>query len=156
MKTLDLQETLRERVRRIALEKFNIKLDAIIVEVPPRTELGDLAFPVAFELAKRIKAERGEKLPPRAIAEELRLVLENTEGVQRVEVAGAGYINVFYDRATFLHGFFNSLQADQASSEEKASTSAASPSDKIIVEHTNINPNKAAHIGHLRNAVLGD
>jgi len=54
LKTLDLQETLRERVRRIALEKFNIKLDAIIAEIPPRTELGDLAFPVAFELAKRI------------------------------------------------------------------------------------------------------
>ncbi|MEJ7577629.1 MAG: arginine--tRNA ligase [Pyrinomonadaceae bacterium] len=156
MKTLDLQETLRERVRRIALEKFNIKLDAIIAEIPPRTELGDLAFPVAFELAKRIKMERGEKLPPRSIAEELGLALENTEGVSRVEVAGAGYINVFYDRATFLHRFFHSLQTNGVSGEEKASASTASASDKIIVEHTNINPNKAAHIGHLRNAVLGD
>ncbi len=143
-------------MREVALEKFNIALDVVTAEVPPRTELGDLAFPVAFELVKRIKAERGEKLPPRTIAEELRLALENTEGVSRVEVAGAGYINVFYERATFLHGFFNSLQADGVSSEEKASTSGASLSDKIIVEHTNINPNKAAHIGHLRNAVLGD
>ncbi|MBA2339178.1 MAG: hypothetical protein H0V88_02195, partial [Pyrinomonadaceae bacterium] len=156
MNTINLQEILRERVHAIALEKFNIKLDAVAAEVPPRTELGDLAFPIAFELAKRIKAERGEKLPPRQIAEELRVALESTEGVERVEVAGAGYLNVFYNRARFLARLFDSLQTVGDSTEAEISTNNASASDKIIVEHTNINPNKAAHIGHLHNAVLGD
>ncbi|HEX8337548.1 MAG TPA: arginine--tRNA ligase, partial [Pyrinomonadaceae bacterium] len=119
-------------------------------EVPPRTDLGDLAFPVAFELAKRIKQATGEKRNPRAIAEELKQVLEADEAVERVEVAGAGYLNLFYDRARLLAGLPSSVTE---------ATTAADSSDarpKRMVEHTSVNPNKAAHIGHLRNSVLGD
>jgi arginyl-tRNA synthetase len=145
---IDLQTTLRESVIKAALAIFDITLDQIAAEVPPRTELGDVAFPVAFELAKRIKQATGEKRAPRAIAEQLANALQATEGVARVEVAGAGYLNVFFDRANFLSGF---------STESK--TQADAPLDtrpKRMVEHTSINPNKAAHIGHVRNAVLGD
>ena len=81
---------------------FGIALEQVGAEVPPRTELGDLAFPVAFELAKRIKQTIGEKRQPRMIAEQLKSALEATLGVARVEVAGAGYLNIFYDRADFL------------------------------------------------------
>ncbi|MBD0370845.1 MAG: arginine--tRNA ligase [Pyrinomonadaceae bacterium] len=148
----DLQETLRERVRSAAAENFNITLKQVTAEVPPRTEMGDLAFPVAFELARRIKQATGEKRPPRSIAEALKPLLEAVEGVARVEVAGAGYINVFYDRAQFLSRF-SSLVAPAGSS---GTLSDVDVKPKRMVEHTSINPNKAAHIGHVRNAVLGD
>lgn len=151
----DLAQTLRERVRATARERFNVALEQISAEIPPRTELGDLAFPIAFELAKRIKQATGEKTNPRAIAEELRAALEQEKGVARVEVAGAGYLNVFYDRAAV---FASLVGQGESATPGTPGTVRASESGrgKIIVEHTNINPNKAAHIGHLRNAVLGD
>lgn len=146
-----LQETLRESVRAAAQEAFGVAPEQISAEVPPRTELGDLAFPVAFELAKLIKQATGEKRPPRAIAEQLKAALETVPLVARVEIAGAGYLNVFYDRAAML------ANLARESNEEIASSSSAPPARvKRMVEHTSINPNKAAHIGHVRNAVLGD
>src|SRR5829696_6362408 len=102
---VNLQMSLRERVRGAASELFGVELEQVAAEVPPRTELGDLAFPVAFELAKRIKQATGEKRAPRAIAEQIAKALEEAEGVARVEVAGAGYLNVFFDRVRFLSGF---------------------------------------------------
>ena len=57
MKLTDLQQILREKVLETAKTVFNIDLEQAACEVPPKTELGDLAFPVAFELAKRIKQE---------------------------------------------------------------------------------------------------
>jgi arginyl-tRNA synthetase len=146
---LGLQTTLREAVKRGARELFGVELEQVAAEVPPRTGLGDLAFPVAFELAKRIKQATGEKRAPRAIAEQLAKSLEASEGVARVEVAGAGYLNLFFDRASLLSKF-----SARASVSESASTIDERP--KRMVEHTSINPNKAAHIGHVRNAVLGD
>ncbi|HVG30300.1 MAG TPA: arginine--tRNA ligase [Pyrinomonadaceae bacterium] len=151
----DLAETLRERVRATARERFNVALEKIGAETPPRTELGDLAFPVAFELAKRIKQATGEKANPRAIAEELRAALERETGVARAEVAGAGYINVFYDRAAVFASLAGREETVEGISAEQGRESEGSKG-KVIVEHTNVNPNKAAHIGHLRNAVLGD
>jgi arginyl-tRNA synthetase len=145
-----LQETLRERVRALTEELFGVQLEQLNAEVPPRTELGDLAFPVAFELAKRIKQATGEKRAPRAIAEQLKEALQTTPGLSRVEVAGAGYLNLFFDRAGFLSNF----SATQIDAQESETLSDARP--KRMVEHTSINPNKAAHIGHVRNAVLGD
>lgn len=135
-------------MKNAALELFGVALEQIAAEVPPRTELGDLAFPVAFELAKRIKQATGERRPPRSIAEQLAKVLEASEEVARVEVAGAGYLNVFFDRARFLSRF--SLETPT----QLDITDNNQP--KRMVEHTSINPNKAAHIGHVRNAVLGD
>lgn len=135
-------------MRAAALDSFGITLGQISAEVPPRTELGDMAFPVAFELAKAIKQAAGEKKPPRVIAEQLKTKLEAIPQVSRVEVAGAGYLNVFFDRAAML---------STLSRQEAAET--ASPSServKRMVEHTSINPNKAAHIGHVRNSVIGD
>jgi len=153
LKLLHLQESLRRRIREAAEEKFGIKLGELSAEIPPRTELGDLAFPVAFELAKRIKQATGEKRPPRSIAEELRAALEAVEGVAWVEVAGTGYLNLFWDRVRFLAGTVAPLSSAVSAADQ---VPTANEGEKLIVEHTSINPNKAAHIGHLRNAVLGD
>ena len=136
---------MRERVRSAINDIYDIDLTEIPVEVPPRTELGDLAFPVSFELAKRLKAATGQKQNPRDIAAKLADKLRETDGVARVDVAGAGYLNLYLDRAKFLLG-----------SIVEPIPLEPSLGGKIIVEHTAVNPNKAAHIGHLRNAVLGD
>ncbi len=111
-----------------------------IVEVPPRRELGDLAFPGALQLAREVRR------PPRRIAEELRDAVALPGVVSRVEIAGAGYLNFFLDRSAVAARLLR----------EPVLAPPASGRGKVIVEHTNINPNKAAHIGHLRNAVLGD
>ncbi|MCA1592224.1 MAG: arginine--tRNA ligase, partial [Acidobacteria bacterium] len=153
MNLIALQEKLRERVRAAAGAKFGVELEQVGAEVPPRTELGDLAFPLAFELAKRIKQATGEKRNPRAIAEELRLELETVEEVSRVEVAGAGYLNLFYNRALLLSSLAN---ASAKPADERGVPARDDGRPKRMVEHTSVNPNKAAHIGHLRNSVLGD
>ena len=113
---------------------------AIGVEYAPTRAMGDLALPVAFELARRLRKA------PRAIAQELAAAAGAIEGVTRVEAAANGYLNCFLDRAAFLRA---RLAPDAP---------ATLPADdgKTIVEHTAINPNKAAHIGHLRNSALGD
>ncbi len=138
---------IKQRLLEFISQEFEVVLDHIASEIPPKTELGDLAFPVAFELAKRIKAATGEKKNPREIAAKLSEGLSNIEGVAKVEIAGAGYLNVFFDRAKLFSELVN---------ETRHSSLVTHHSEKIIVEHTSINPNKAAHIGHVRNSVLGD
>lgn len=113
---------------------------AISVEQPKQTSFGELALPVAFQLAKALKRS------PKQIAAELAQDLGAMPGVASLEVAGNGYLNVRFHRADYGYG----LLAGQKGRTGDAETG------KIIVEHTNINPNKAAHIGHLRNAILGD
>ncbi|MGC2718855.1 MAG: arginine--tRNA ligase, partial [Candidatus Acidiferrales bacterium] len=114
----------------------------VVSERPPKLAMGDLASPVSFELAKRLKQA------PRAIAQELAANFPPPAGIARLEVAGGGYLNAFFDRAAFLRS---------AVAESGREAVVAGPSaPKTMVEHTSINPNKAAHIGHLRNAVLGD
>lgn len=151
MALIELQKRLKDLVRAAALQRWGVELTEISAETPKVTELGDVAFPVAFELAKMIKQGTGVKLAPRAIADELKRALEGADDVSKIEVAGPGYINVFLDRAGLLAEF-------AALSATSAPTIAAGADErpKKMVEHTSINPNKAAHIGHVRNAVLGD
>ena len=146
MTLADLQQKLRDRIRSAARETFGVEVQQLNAEAPPRTDLGDLAFPVSFELAKLIKQATGEKQAPRAIAEKLKPFLEDIDEVSRVEIAGAGYINVFFDRVKLLSLFDQTRTAKSPDLDQP----------KKMVEHTSINPNKAAHIGHVRNAVLGD
>jgi arginyl-tRNA synthetase len=140
---LPLHEQVRARVRD-ALARLHGITDSeltIPIEYPPNRTLGDLGTPVAFDLARRLKKA------PRAIAQELAGALGPIPGVARVAAAPNGYLNVFLDRPSFLLarlGLAGTLPAPPARPE------------KTIVEHTAINPNKAAHIGHLRNSALGD
>src|SRR5215208_563341 len=119
--------------------------DAVIVEMslemPPRRAMGDVAVPIAFALARRLRKA------PRAIAQELAAALGPIDGVARVEAAPNGYLNLFLDRAHWLQHWMSGTRDGVRVQPEE---------DKVIVEHTAINPNKAAHIGHLRNAALGD
>jgi arginyl-tRNA synthetase len=135
---LTLEQRLRETIARHVAEHYRVEVP-VVVELPRQSNFGELALPVCFTLAKELKK------PPRKIAEEMVSELKPIPGIGSLEVAGAGYINVRFDRAAY---------ADALRAGPRALP--APPAGKIIVEHTNINPNKAAHIGHLRNAVLGD
>jgi len=112
-------------------------------EQPKQSSFGEIALPAAFQLARELKK------PPRTIAQELLADAGVIEGVAGIEIAGNGYLNVRLDRGYYGAGL---LLAGPEEPWEPAEAIAG----KIIVEHTNINPNKAAHIGHLRNAILGD
>src|SRR5215469_15819510 len=135
-----VQQSLLARIQAILAQKYNITLAQLAVEQPPSIAMGELALPVAFELAKRLRKA------PRAIATELAAELSSSlpEGVAAVEVAGTGYLNIRLDRVAL---------ARRVASDEHAEIGG--PGFRLV-EHTSINPNKAAHIGHLRNAILGD
>jgi arginyl-tRNA synthetase len=145
---LPLHDALRSRIRETVQTLYSLDADlvpSIPIESPPNRALGDLAVPVAFELARRLRK------PPRAIAQELAAAFVPERlppGVTRVEAAPNGYLNVFLDRPALLREWL----APQGPGPKPQ---APSPG-KVIVEHTAINPNKAAHIGHLRNSALGD
>src|SRR2546429_2870879 len=138
---VELHNTLKARLRSAARELFDVNLEQIPSEVPPRTALGDVAFPVAFELAKQIKKVTGEKRAPRTIAEALKPRLEQIDEVARIEVAGAGYLNVYFDRARMLTALAG---AESKKELDGIALVGEAPQDrKLMVEHTSINPNKA-------------
>jgi arginyl-tRNA synthetase len=138
---LDTQQRLDGAVREAARAAFDIDLPAVTFQYPPRVELGDLALTTPFDLAKTLRRK------PREIAERLAGELGRAPGVRRADVAGGGYVNLFLDRGAFA--------GELASALTEGRKAPARPGH-VIVEHTSINPNKAAHIGHLRNACLGD
>ena len=139
---LPLHDRIRTAVRAALHTQFGLDRDAaaIPLEVPPNRTFGDIGSPVAFELARELRKA------PRVIAQELASSLGAIDGVLRVDAAANGYLNVFLERAAFLRHRVG----------PEAPQPGRSGLPKTIVEHTAINPNKAAHIGHLRNACLGD
>jgi len=134
-----LEHRLAQRVRE-CLERRHpgVALPSIVIEQPPKVELGDFAIPI-FPFAKPLRSA------PLKIAEAIRTEIGPIEGIAEMQVAPPGYLNVKIDRTW--------MAAALATDQEPAS---APHSGKILVEHSSINPNKAAHIGHLRNAILGD
>ncbi len=134
-----LERRLIQHVRDFLLRTYHLDLAKIVVEQPPKVELGEYAMPLAFELAKKLRKA------PRKIAEEIVSAIGPIEGFDKLEVAGAGYINARVNRAEMAAALLVG---------EKSQVEV--PAGKILVEHSSINPNKAAHIGHLRNAILGD
>ena len=134
-----LERRLAQQIREFLRRSYDLDLPKIVIEQPPRIELGEYALPLAFELAKKLRK------PPRKIAEEIVAGIGPLDGFEKLELAGAGYINAHANRAKLA----SALAADER-------PKADVPSGKVLVEHSSINPNKAAHIGHLRNAILGD
>ena len=134
----EIETALATALEQALATKFNITTK-VALEQPKQTSFGELAVPVAFQLARQLKRA------PKQIAEELAGNIKDIPGVASLEIAGNGYINVRLDRSFYAVGLLQGITALKTKL-----------SGKIVVEHTNINPNKAAHIGHLRNAILGD
>jgi arginyl-tRNA synthetase len=136
---LKQQRHLAERIRAALRSLYQIEVETVVLEQPPELAFGEYATPIAFELARRLRKA------PKKIAEEIVAALGSVPGFASLELAGAGYINARLDRGSFAQAFGVSAELP--------------PPDQplySLVEHTSINPNKAAHVGHLRNAILGD
>ena len=139
---LTLHSRIRSALQSTLKERWQIDPPEIVLNQTPKVEFGELATPLCLRLAKTLGKS------PRVVAGEIVESLE-IEGVRKMEVAGPGYINFFLDRPTVLSRSLHEFQTN-------AFEGFPDLDGKIIVEHTNINPNKAAHIGHLRNAAIGD
>jgi arginyl-tRNA synthetase len=134
-----LENRLADRIVEFVRSRYpDATLPKVVIEQPPKIELGDFAIPI-FPFAKPLRTA------PLKVAEAIRAGIGPIEGIAEMQVAPPGYLNVRIDRAWMA----KALAADQKPLAEIAP-------GKILVEHTSINPNKAAHIGHLRNAILGD
>jgi arginyl-tRNA synthetase len=147
---LPVHDTLRAHLAALLASQYSLDasaIPAIILEYPPNRDLGDLGTPVAFELARRLRKA------PRAIAQEVASAFGALEGIRLVAAAPNGYLNFFLERPAFL---LQRLSTVGVKSVAHNPTARRPDEGKAIVEHTAINPNKAAHIGHLRNAALGD
>ena len=133
----DLKTTLTQFIA----NTLDLKEKDIQLTYPKYAHFGDYATSIALRLAKQIKK------PPIQIAQEFADTLNKAKPplVDKIEVQKPGFINIFLNYGYIL----NQL------GELNLHGVAPSPL-KIIIEHTSVNPNKALHIGHLRNAILGD
>jgi len=166
---LELQKRLSAQIRQVLATKYDLQLENLPMEIPPDLLMGELSTPISFELARKLRKA------PKIIAQEIVAALGTLEGFVSFEVAGAGYINARLDRAAGVRAFAGVTDSGVTDSGVTDSGVTDSPVPKSegpgapasitpptpaqihsLVEHTSINPNKAAHIGHLRNAILGD
>ena len=137
---LEIQQRIQAKFVQVVREVFSLEVPPPLLDSPPTPVMGDISLAACFELAKPLRQ------PPRKIAQQLASL--PLEGVERAEVAGAGYLNFYLDRAESASRLFGVRAAP--------GPIRRGSGGKILIEHTSINPNKAAHIGHLRNAILGD
>lgn len=134
-----LEHQLAQRVLECLRRLYpGVALPNVVIEQPPNVSLGDFAIPI-FPFAKPLRSA------PLRIAAAIQAGIGSIDGIAEIQVAPPGYLNVSIDRAWLA----TALIIDQKPSADISSS-------KILVEHTSINPNKAAHVGHLRNAILGD
>jgi arginyl-tRNA synthetase len=170
---LELQNRLADHLRAVLKQKYDLEMETIPLEIPPDLKFGELSTPIAFELARKLRKA------PKMIAAEIVAALGTQTGFASFEVAGAGYINARLDRAVVVKGIVGGDESPVSESRPGAPGDSqvsearpGAPGDSTVsesrpgapgglqvhslVEHTSINPNKAAHIGHLRNAILGD
>jgi arginyl-tRNA synthetase len=139
---LEIQRRIQQRFVALVREIYGLELELPALDSPPSLEMGDLSLAASFELAKKLRQ------PPGKIAQALAARFLPVEGVERISTAGAGFLNFHFNRAQAAAALFARRVSGRASLPPYAS--------RVLVEHTSINPNKAAHIGHLRNSILGD
>ncbi len=138
----EIQQRIQSKFVEAVRAAFNVEVAPPALDSPPNLEMGDISLAGCLALAKQLRQA------PRKIADQLVPLVSGLDGVERVSVAGAGYLNFHLDRAQTAARLF--------ALRNSPGDAAKSARGKILVEHTSINPNKAAHIGHLRNSVLGD
>lgn len=144
---LNVQRLVHDKVSAAIRQHFKVEVPPFAVEVPPARALGDLAVPVAFQLARTLRKA------PKAIAQDLAQAIGDIPGISRVVATPNGYLNLYLDRTAYL---LDRIAPARTERRMELRRDELREDPKTIVEHTAINPNKAAHIGHLRNATLGD
>ncbi len=131
----EIEVSLQEVLKRL----YGIENHAIPEATYPEASMGDLSFTLVFPLAKILRKN------PKVIAQEIVDAFPPHPDIDNLESAGNGYLNFRLDRVAIAERMRRTPFGPDAQLP-----------GKVIIEHTNINPNKAAHVGHLRNACLGD
>ncbi len=134
--TLPVMSDLKTLLK-LALEKIVPPEIEVVIQDTPADKPGDYGSPVAFLLAKALKQN------PVQIAKELAAKVELPVGVARAEAVGP-YLNFFVDQSAFVQSVILSVYTPEPKNQ------------KVIVEHTSVNPNKEWHVGHIRGALIGD
>ncbi len=133
-----LQQKLKKEITALLQDAYDLAGTDLSFTLPADRSFGDLSTTLAFALAKKLKAK------PFILANDIVSRLQGRlEAVEEARVAGGGFLNFFLKRDKFV------------ASQRREKPGPSRP-EKVIVEHTSINPNKSAHIGHLRNSCLGD
>src|SRR5271167_3029125 len=123
---LEHHKQLAAAVRAFLREKYQIEMTNVVIDQPPSVEMGEFALPLSFELAKLLRK------PPRKIAEEIAAEMPLPDGFEKIEVAGAGYINARLKRDEAAKALASEKTSEVTS---HAGEGAADVSGKILVEH---------------------
>ena len=135
-----LKREISNKLVSILKTDYEINPGDVQFSIPPDRKFGDLSTTIPFVIARRIQEK------PREVGEAiLKEIKDGFDMFSEIKLAGGGFLN-FRFKKDFLLSYLLENQDRQPE---------ACPG-KVIVEHTSINPNKSAHIGHLRNSCLGD
>ncbi len=137
-----LSQLFAQAVRVVAPEQGDV---AILIERPKQSAHGDYACNLAMQLAKPLRKS------PRDIANALMAALPASEVIEKVELAGAGFINVFITTAAKQRVVQGVLQAG-----DRYGCSTLGAGKKVGVEFVSANPTGPLHVGHGRGAAVGD
>lgn len=144
----------KEEIRK-ALDEALVRLGYPSVEFnvdePPRRDLGDLYTNILFLLSKKLKRK------PIELADEIAKVINKPEIIDKIETHPAGYINFFIDSLAFVNKIIERFVEHNGEIRAVLTNRIDLGKNKtVLIEHTSVNPNKALHIGHVRNLVIGD
>jgi arginyl-tRNA synthetase len=135
-----LRENLKDRLYKLLKDDFQLEKQDILFSIPGNRKFGDLSATIPFVLAKKLKQK------PFLIGKQIiETIGDQLEMFSNIQLAGGGFLN-FTFKKNFLLNYLS----------ENRTRVPADRGIKMVVEHTSINPNKSAHIGHLRNSCLGD
>src|SRR3989338_8150520 len=122
----------------------SISANEVQLEHPAELKNGDYSTSVALKYTK----EAG--MPPRALAEKVVAALGTIEGISKIEVAGAGFINFYLTQSALAEA------VEKARADDTWGSGTLNAGKKIMVEYTDPNPFKEFHIGHLMSNAIGE
>ena len=130
----------------LALKELGVSQPEVKLEPAAKPEFGEYTTNAAMRYAKELK------LSPPALAEKLTsfLAAQDISGFEKAEVVGPGFINIFFTTEAKTEHILSVIKAG-----ENFGKTNTLKGQKWVVEHTSPNPNKAMHIGHLRNNLIG-
>lgn len=152
---LFIQYMLRDELKKLLDQALNKKAKdgwpavEAVLEHPVEKRFGDFSTNIGMRLAKQLKKA------PIEIARDFKTAIESIAAskkfLEKIEVVAPGFINFFVAKERF----YKELK-DITENKEKYGALKLGKGEKLIVEHTSVNPNKAMHVGHLRNMAIGD
>ncbi|MHA1712850.1 MAG: arginine--tRNA ligase [Candidatus Ranarchaeia archaeon] len=143
---------LQDAIHNLGVNSVSLSQLKASISAPPSPELGDLACNISFRVAKAL--DRSPFEIAKEIADYIRKRVKEIDRLPIAEIKAVqpGYVNIHYDRADFVSQVIKDVLAQK----DAFGSSDHGKGRKVVIEHTATNPCKPLHIGHLRNAVLGD